>query len=63
MTFFLLKNLYKKVHIMTQKTKKEQTTPLVTDSQKIFMKLIDDFPSHPYYVFDDEDMADLVESI
>lgn len=48
---------------MTQKTKKEQTTPLVTDSQKIFMKLIDDFPSHPYYVFDDEDMADLVESI
>lgn len=27
------------------------------------MKLIDDFPNHPYYVFDDQDMADLVESI
>lgn len=48
---------------MTQKTKKEQTTPLVTDSQIISMKLIDGFPGHPYYVIDDEDMADLVESI
>ena len=48
---------------MAQKTKKEQTTLLVTDSQKISIKLIDDFPGHPYYVIDDENMADLVESI
>ena len=38
---------------MTQKTKKEQTTPLVTDSQIISMKLIDGFPGHPYYVIDE----------
>lgn len=48
---------------MTAKTQNEQTTPLVSATEKIQMKLIDGFPGHPFYVFDDEEMYELVESI
>lgn len=44
---------------MTTKTKNGQTTPLVTAAEKISIQLIDDFPNHPYYVFDDDDMFEL----
>lgn len=52
-----------KVHLMTAKTKNGQTTPLVSANEKISIQLIDDFSNHPYYVFDDEDMFELTESI
>lgn len=52
-----------KVHLMTAKTKNGLTTPLVSANEKISIQLIDDFPNHPYYVFDDEDMFELTESI
>lgn len=48
---------------MTAKAKNGQTTPLVSAYEKISIQLIDDFPNHPYYVFDDEDMFELTESI
>lgn len=48
---------------MTAKMKNEQTTPLVTATEKISIKLIDDFPNHPFYVFDDSEMSELTESI
>lgn len=48
---------------MTTKTKNEQTPPLVTATEKISIQLIDDFPNHPYYVLDDDDMFELTESI
>lgn len=48
---------------MTAKTKNGQTTPLVSANEKISIQLIDDFSNHPYYVFDDEDMFELTESI
>lgn len=48
---------------MTAKTQNGQTTPLVSETEKISIKLIDDFPNHPYYVFDDDDMFELTESI
>lgn len=51
------------VRIMTEKMKNEQTTPLVTAARKISIKLIDDFPNHPFYVFDDSEMSELIESI
>ncbi len=34
-----------------------------TDIRKISIKLIDGFPNHPFYVFDDDEMSDLTESI
>lgn len=40
-----------------------QITPLVSAIVKISISLIDAFPNHPYYVFDDDDMLELVESI
>ena len=48
---------------MSEKLKKGQTAPLETDIKKISIKLIDGFPNHPFYVFDDEEMSDLTESI
>ncbi len=48
---------------MSEKLKKGQTTPLETDIRKISIKLIDGFPNHPFYVFDDDEMSDLTESI
>lgn len=48
---------------MTAKTQNGQTPPLVSETEKISIKLIDDFPNHPYYVFDDDDMFELTESI
>ena len=33
------------------------------ETVKISMKLINPFPNHPFYVFDDEEMYDLTESI
>lgn len=53
----------RKVHLMTEKSKKTQTIPLENETVKISMKLIDPFPNHPFYVFDDEEMYDLTESI
>ena len=47
---------------MTAKTKSGQTPPSVIATEKILIQLIDDFPNHPYYVFDD-DMFELTESI
>ena len=47
---------------MAAKTKNGQTTPLVSAAEKISIKLIDNFPNHPFYVFDD-DMFELTESI
>ena len=34
-----------------------------TDIRKISINLIDGFPNHPFYVFDDDEMSDLTESI
>ena len=48
---------------MTEKMRKRQTPPLVSANEKISIRLIDDFPNHPYYVFDDNDMFELTESI
>lgn len=48
---------------MSEKLKKGQTAPLETDIRKISIKLIDGFPNHPFYVFDDNEMSDLTESI
>lgn len=48
---------------MTEKMQKGQTTPLVSATEKISMKLIDAFPNHPFYVFDDDEMRELTESI
>lgn len=48
---------------MAEKIKKRQTPPLVSETEKISIKLIGDFPNHPYYVFDDDDMFELTESI
>ena len=44
---------------MSEKLKKGQTAPLETDIRKISIKLIDGFPNHPFYVFDDDEMSDL----
>ena len=46
-----------------EKMKNRQTNPLAFTGEKISIKLIDDFPNHPFYVFDDDDMAELTESI
>jgi len=48
---------------MSEITQKRQTTPLVSATEKISINLIDPFPNHPYYVLDDNEMADLIESI
>ena len=48
---------------MSSKMQNVQTTPLVSAIVKIHISLIDAFPNHPYYVFDDDDMLELVESI
>lgn len=48
---------------MSEKQKNEQTASLETDIRKISIKLIDGFPNHPFYVFDDDEMSDLTESI
>lgn len=48
---------------MAEKMKKRQTPPLVSANEKISIRLIDDFPNHPYYIFDDADMLELTESI
>ena len=44
-------------------SKNEQTNPLLQNIKKISLSLIDDFPNHPYHIFDDESMAELTESI
>ena len=46
-----------------EKMQKGQTAPLASVTGKISIQLIDDFPNHPYYVFDDDDMFELTESI
>lgn len=33
------------------------------NSRKISMNLIDPFPNHPFYIFDDNEMIELIESI
>ena len=48
---------------MSEKLKKGQTAPLETDIRKISINLIDGFPNHPFYVFDDDEISDLTESI
>ena len=48
---------------MSEKQKNEQTASLETDFRKISIKLIGGFPNHPFYVFDDDEMSDLTESI
>ena len=48
---------------MNEKTKKGQTTPLVSTAEKISINLIDPFPNHPYHVSDDNDMFELIESV
>ena len=48
---------------MSEKLKKGQIAPLETDIRKFSIKLIDGFPNHPFYVFDDDEMSDLTESI
>lgn len=48
---------------MSEKSKKEQTIPLESETVKISIKLIDPFPNHPFYVFDDDEMYELTESI
>ncbi len=63
MAFFFLLIVKRKVYFMTEKMQKRQTTSLVSANEKISIQLIDDFPNHPYYVFDDEDMFELTESI
>ena len=42
-----------------EKMQKGQTAPLASVTGKISIQLIDDFPNHPYYVFDDDDMFEL----
>ncbi len=48
---------------MSEKQKNGQTAALETDIRKVSIKLIDGFPNHPFYVFDDDEMSDLTESI
>ena len=48
---------------MSEKLKKGQTAPLETDIRKISINLIDGFPNHPFYVFDDDEISDLTGSI
>ena len=36
---------------------------MVSANEKNSVRLIDDFPNQPYYVFDDDDMFELTESI
>ena len=48
---------------MSEKQKNGQTAALETDIRKVSVKLIDGFPNHPFYVFDDDEMSDLTESI
>ncbi len=48
---------------MAEKMQKGQTSPLVSATEKICIKLIDAFPNHPFYIFDDNEMYDLAESI
>lgn len=43
--------------------KNGQTTPLAAVVEKISMSLIDSFPHHPFYVLDDSEMIELIESI
>lgn len=69
MAFLLLKRSKKKVHIMTEQRKNEQNIPRGSGAGKephvikIPLRLLDNFPKHPYYVFDDNDMLELMESI
>ena len=48
---------------MTETTKREQNCEPKSNVRKIRLNLIDPFPNHPFYIFDDEDMYELVESI
>ena len=43
--------------------RKINSSAIRTGETDIKVHLIDDFPNHPYHVFDDEDMAELTESI
>ncbi len=45
-----------------EKMQKGQTAPLASVTGKISIQLIDDFPNHPYYVFDDDDMFELIKT-
>ena len=69
MAFLLLKRSKKKVHIMTEQRKNGQNIPRGSGAGKephvikIPLRLLDNFPKHPYYVFDDDDMLELMESI
>ncbi len=46
-----------------RKMQKGQTSPLVSATEKICIKLIDAFPNHLFYIYDDNEMFDLAESI
>ncbi len=60
---FLLPEKIERCFKMSEKIEKRQTLPLVSKTEKISMKLIDPFPNHPFYVFDDNEMLELIESI
>ena len=51
----------RKVFTMTETTKREQNCEQKSNVRKIRLNLIDPFPNHPFYIFDDEDMYELVE--
>ena len=59
----LSKKTKRKVLFMSEKLKKGQIAALETDIRKFSIKLIDGFSNHPFYVFDDDEMSDLTESI
>ena len=46
----------RKVFTMTETTKREQNCEQKSNVRKIRLNLIDPFPNHPFYIFDDEDM-------
>lgn len=54
---------------MTEQRKNGQNIPRGSGAGKephvikIPLRLLDNFPKHPYYVFDDDDMLELMESI
>ena len=47
---------------MNEKLQKDRL-PFGNRYQKISIKWIDGFPNHPFYVFDDDEISDLTESI
>ncbi len=48
---------------MAEKNQNWQSNPLASATERIPIKLIDEFPNHPYYVCEDDEMYELTESI